>query len=80
MVYSAQRGVTHQQNRNASFSPVNMRRGGPGGTVCAGVQSRHSWNKDDRETIVVQVHTESRGGDLGNGGGHRDDPAICPGQ
>lgn len=80
VVYSAQRGVTHQQNLNGSFSPVNMGREGPGGRVCAGVQSRHCWNKDDGGTIGVQVHAESWGGDLGNGGGHRDNPAICPGQ
>lgn len=80
VVYSAQRGVTHQQNLNGSFSPVNTGREGPGGRVCAGVQSRHCWNKDDGGTIGVQVHAESWGGDLGNGGGHRDDPAICPGQ
>lgn len=37
VVYNAQRGVTHQQNLNGSFSPVNMRREGPGGQcLCRG--------------------------------------------
>lgn len=40
----------------------------------------HRWNKDDGGTIGVQVQAESRGGDLGNGGGRRVDPTICPGQ
>lgn len=31
VVYSAQRGVTHQQNLNGSFSPLNMGKEGPGG-------------------------------------------------
>lgn len=63
------------------FPPVNMGEGGAAGEGPAqGCKASHRWNKDDGGTIGVQVQAESRGGDLGNGGGHRVDPAICPGQ
>lgn len=63
------------------FPPVNMGEGGAAGEGPAqGCKASHRWNKDDGGTIGVQVQAESRGDDLGNGGGHRVDPAICPGQ
>lgn len=36
-------------------------------------------NKDDDGSVGVQVRAESKGGDLGHGGGLGDEPAICLG-
>lgn len=81
MVYSAQRDVTHQQNLNGSFSPVNMKTEGPeGGGSAQGGSQDIAGIKMTVGLLGCRCTRRARGGDLGNGGGPKDDPAICHGQ
>lgn len=72
-----QHGVTHTSRISMVHFLLLIGEGGLGGRVCAVACVRCSRNKDDDGSIGVQVHTGSRGGDLGHRGHRRDEPAIC---